>query len=368
MIEVIIVVVVAGILISVALRSAGVISETARIEETKQELELLATAIVGNPELENNGVRSDFGYVGDIGAMPPDLDALNSNPGGYSTWNGPYIDNDFSQSIDDYKTDAWGALYVYSGVNIISSGSGSDIVRTLGKSVNDFILNQVRGAVFDLDGTPPGPDYKDSVEVRLTIPNGAGGITTKSTTVDAGGYFSFDSIPIGNHDIDIVYLPDNDTLHRFVSVLPASSPYGEYSLAAEAWNTATGGGGIVKVSGSDSLSGDCNKFYFWIENTSTSPITIDSLKMTWTSPVAYYKEVEWNGSDVWENDNPRAGSGQWIVFDSPQTILPGQKLMIEFEGFKDSPTGGADVNMNNATFTIEFSDGSVITVNTGACP
>jgi prepilin-type N-terminal cleavage/methylation domain-containing protein len=154
LIEVIIVVVIAGILVTVALRSAGMIANTARTEETKQELEALATAMIGNPELENNGVRSDFGYVGDVGAMPPNLDALYSNPGSYATWRGPYIDNEFTQKTDDYKKDAWDAAYAYGGVNITSHGSGSDIVRTLGKSTDDFTLNQVKGIVLDLDGTP----------------------------------------------------------------------------------------------------------------------------------------------------------------------------------------------------------------------
>ena len=92
LIEVVIVILIAGIIASVALRSAVTISDTARTEETKQELESLAIAIIGNTKLENNGVRSDFGYVGDVGAMPPNLDALKSNPGSYSTWKGPYID------------------------------------------------------------------------------------------------------------------------------------------------------------------------------------------------------------------------------------------------------------------------------------
>jgi len=252
LIEVVMVIVIAGILATIALRSAGIVSNTAKVEETKQELDALAFAIVGNPELQNNGVRSDFGYVGDVGAMPPDLDALHSNPGSYSTWNGPYIQNRFSQITDDYKKDAWGKLYEYSaGVTIISpegtTGGGcggptttSGIVRKLANSVADLLQNQVRGVVYDLDGTPPGDTYNDSVSVHLIVPDGAGGMTTRTTSPDIGGYFSFDSVPIGTQTLNVIYLPDSDTLKRFVTILPNSSIYSEYYLPSDVWADSSG--------------------------------------------------------------------------------------------------------------------------------
>jgi len=252
LVEVVLVVVIAGILATIALRSAGIVSNTAKVEETKQELDALAFAIVGNPELQNNGVRSDFGYVGDVGAMPPDLDALHSNPGSYSTWKGPYIENRFSQITDDYKKDAWGKLYEYSaGVTIISpeetTGGGcggptttSGIVRKLANSVADLLQNQVSGVIYDLDGTPPGDTYNDSVSVRLIVPDGAGGMTTRTTSPDIGGYFSFNSVPIGTQTLNVIYLPDSDTLKRFVTVLPSSSVYGEYYLPSDVWADSSG--------------------------------------------------------------------------------------------------------------------------------
>jgi len=242
LIEVILVVIIAGILATVALRSGGAIYDAARTEETKQEFDALAVAMVGNAQLQNNGVRSHFGYVGDVGSMPPDLDALYANPGAYATWKGPYIDNRYTQKTDDYKKDAWGSFYSYSGVNVTSTGSGSDIVRKLGKSVTDFTLNQVTGVVLDLDGTPPGMVYRDSVQVRLTVPDGVGGTTVKTSFTDVGGYFSFDSVPIGNHELDVVEMMTPDTLWRFVSVLPGSRPHSEYRLMENLWFAAETGG------------------------------------------------------------------------------------------------------------------------------
>ena len=373
LIEVILVVIITGILATVALRSAGIISDSARIEETKQELQALAIAMVGNPELQNNGVRSDFGYIGDVGAMPPNLDALNVNPGGYTTWKGPYIDNRFTQKTDDYKKDAWDANYSYSGVNITSTGSGSDIVRTLGKNVGDFTINQVNGLVLDLDGTPPGSTYADSVAVRLAIPNGSGGTATKSATVDIGGYFSFDSIPIGNHDIEVIYIPDDDTLRRFVSVLPASSPYGEYSLANNVWNGGAGGGGgsaLTHIAGRDTVysSPQCNNFSFWVINNSGSQITVNSIILTFATPTAYYRYVRWGSTTVFNSNSPKNGSGEVASFSSSQSVNDGDSVRVRIETFKNSTTGGSNVDMSNVDVTVLLSDGSTFDIGFGACP
>ena len=48
LIEVVLVIVVAGILAGVAMRGSKQIADSARSEETKQELEALSTAIIGN--------------------------------------------------------------------------------------------------------------------------------------------------------------------------------------------------------------------------------------------------------------------------------------------------------------------------------
>ena len=236
LIEVVVVIIIIGIMAGVAVKKGGQLYEAAKIEETKQKMDALATAITGNSELMNNGVRSDFGYVGDVGAMPPNLDALNSNPGAYATWNGPYISNRFTQITDDYKKDAFGTEYTYSGgATITSTGFGSDMVRRVAHSTSDLLLTTVRGNIYDLDGTPPGADYDDSVTITITFPHGSGGTIITGLTPDAGGYFEFGSIPVGNHDLTIVYEPDDDTLTRFVSVLPGSAGYGEYRLTANVW-------------------------------------------------------------------------------------------------------------------------------------
>jgi prepilin-type N-terminal cleavage/methylation domain-containing protein len=368
LIEVVLVIVISGILVGVALRFGGNITETARVEETKQELDHLAEAVAGNQTLNNNGVRSDFGYVGDVGAMPPNLDALYSNPGSYATWNGPYISNRFSQTPDDYKTDAWGTSYSYTGSSITSTGSGGNIIRQVATSTDHLLFNSLSGNIYDTDGTPPGTKYKDSLSVRLTLPDGTGSTTTRTSTVGTGGFFSFDSVSIGNHQLEIIYLPDSDTLTRFVSVLPNSSAYTPYHLLAKFDFGITSTGGLSLVLDSDTLYADCNGVYFWIKNTSGTDIDISSVTLSWTGLAAYYRFVKWSTATVFDENNPRAGSGELSPFTSTQTITANQTLRVDFDAFKTNPIGGANVDINNITFTVDFSDGSEVTFATGACP
>jgi prepilin-type N-terminal cleavage/methylation domain-containing protein len=244
LIELVIVIVVIGIMSSVAARIGGQVLDASRVDETQEELERLAYAVAGDPRLENNGVRSDFGYVGDVGAMPPSLTSLYTNPGAYATWNGPYIQNTIEQVTDDYKKDAWDAAYAYSGgVTITSSGSGSNVIRRIASSTDDLLYNRVCGNVLDLNGTPPDTNYRDSIAVQLTFPSGSGSTTTKTATVVSGGYFQLDSVPVGNHRLEIVYSPSNDTLRRFVAVTPNSKVYSQYSLFSDHWNASGGSGG-----------------------------------------------------------------------------------------------------------------------------
>ena len=160
------------------------------------------------------------------------LDDLVTNPGSYATWNGPYIQNRFSQITDDYKRDAWNSLYSYGGgVTITSTGSGSNIVRKLAASIDDLLINNVSGLILDTDGTPPGTTYKDSLQVQLIYPDGSGGTTIRTITPDAGGFFQVDSIPIGNQDVQVIYVPSGDTLRHFLSVGLASAIYNEFHLS-----------------------------------------------------------------------------------------------------------------------------------------
>jgi len=233
LIELAIVIVTLAIVGTVALLRIQEAMNTAKYAQTRAELDQLAQAIAGNPEIYVDGGRSDFGYVGDVGALPATLDDLAGNPGGYTTWQGPYIEA--GPSGDDFKKDAWGAAYNYTGTAIASTGSGSPITRTVAAASADLLSNAVTGRVHDADMTTPGATFRDSLIVQLLYPNGAGAMTTATTAVDAGGSFLFVGIPIGIHTLRLVYTPDRDTIQHRVTVLPRETAKIEITFPADLW-------------------------------------------------------------------------------------------------------------------------------------
>lgn len=208
LIELVIVIIIVGVLATVAMRRMGGSVETARSEHTHREMLALAQAIAGNPELHSNGVRTDFGYVGDVGALPAALDNLVENPG-LATWDGPYMDR--GKSGDDFKRDGWGAGYIYADTVLRSVGSGSTIEHIIAPSLGHLINNTVRGSLRDAGGSAPGPIWRDSMFVQLVYPDGSGGHTVASTSPLADGSFGFSSVPIGRQRLRLIFLPTSDT-------------------------------------------------------------------------------------------------------------------------------------------------------------
>ncbi len=233
LVELIIVIMIVGILATVAVRKLGTSLETAKYEHTKKELDALAAAIVGNPNVFANGARTDFGYVGDVGALPPNLDALITKPGGFATWEGPYINR--GVDLGGFKQDAWNVAYTFVDTLLRSSGSGTNIDKIIAHSTAALLANSVRGTVADADRDLPGTAYSDSLIVRLTFPDGSGSITTASVNPDETGYFSFAGVPIGNQTLSVIYIPDTDTVSYRVCVTPARVMKLDIIFPADLW-------------------------------------------------------------------------------------------------------------------------------------
>jgi type II secretory pathway pseudopilin PulG len=238
LIELVLAVIIIGIVASIALHSLKGSANVAKVQKTKQILERVAFAIAGNPSLESGGGRTDYGYVGDVGSLPPNLDALVQNPGGYTTWHGPYIRDEFTSggTSTNYKFDAWGNSLVFGpGTTVGSTGGGSPLTRSLADSVGALLRNRVITVVTDNAKGVPGTTYDDSVQVLLSVPNGAGSLTTKSRHPSASGYVQFDSIPVGLHDLRVIYLPTYDTTYRKIRVDPGQDTYTEITLSSRLW-------------------------------------------------------------------------------------------------------------------------------------
>ncbi|MFH2034870.1 MAG: prepilin-type N-terminal cleavage/methylation domain-containing protein [Candidatus Zixiibacteriota bacterium] len=237
LVEVIIVIIIIGIMAGIASKSLIVATETSRFEETRQEMDQLAYAIAGNPHLVSSGIRTDYGYIGDIGALPPNWDALVANPGGYATWNGPYISDEFSSGTNTtFKIDGWGTQYSSpSGPAFSSNGGTSTITKTMANSTAHLLYNTVQLSVSDLDFSVPGSTYRDSVRFILTFPDGSGGWLSKIAYPDNGGYAKIDSVPIGIHTLRTVFINLGDTLTRKININPGQNYYADIQYFGDIW-------------------------------------------------------------------------------------------------------------------------------------
>jgi prepilin-type N-terminal cleavage/methylation domain-containing protein len=134
LIELAVIIVVLGVMAAVAVPVFSNFTTSAKTNATREELNTLKRAIIGNPSAVSGGQYIDRGFEGDCGLVPSALVDLARKPDSVSVydrltrlgWNGPYIDS----SRGDYLKDAWGQNYVYEPANrrIISLG-GSDTIR-----------------------------------------------------------------------------------------------------------------------------------------------------------------------------------------------------------------------------------------------
>jgi len=243
LIELTVLVIVLGILTAVTMQSMTAAVQDLRRVKTEREMEILARAIVGNPDETVQGIRSDFGYIGDIGAFPPSLQALYRNPGGLATWDGPYLPPGFVQDSVGLATDEWGRPYLYGGGTVITStGSGQPITRRLADAAADYLLNSLSGTIRDANDSLPGAIYRDSVDVKISVPDGLGAILTKTYRPSAAGAFRLDSLPAGQHLMRIIYRPEVDTLLRYVTILPRHKSTSDFKFAAAHFSASAGGG------------------------------------------------------------------------------------------------------------------------------
>lgn len=238
LVELLVVIIIVGVIASVAIDGLGRVTETSRYEETMQELDQLAEAVAGDAHLITGGSRVDYGYIGDVGSLPLSLDNLVNRPGGYVTWDGPYIHDDYYSvsggAESEYGFDAWGDNYTFGTSYIRSTGSGNNITRRLANSADDLLNNEVDVLLLNLDHYPPGPTYHDSVTVTVHFPRG-GAMTSSTVNPRADGLATVDSIPIGLHLVEVAWLPTADTVRYRIGVNPGKRSYLEIQLNGGVW-------------------------------------------------------------------------------------------------------------------------------------
>lgn len=254
LIELLVVLVIIGIIAAVAMQSMSSSMEDLRYTNTEREMEQLAFSVVGNPAVVANGRRTDFGFVGDNGTFPPTLDALVYNPGGWSTWDGPYIGSGFTGDTTGPLTDQWGVPYRYDGgMELTSTGGGTTITRKIAGAVSDYLGNSYTASVRDANDSIPGASYRDSVRIAVTVPDGSGSYSTRTTRPDSAGVFTLTTLPAGVHPLRLVFTPAADTMSRLLTILPRhkSAPPDIYRFGAA--HFSSGGPAECAGTGADTL-------------------------------------------------------------------------------------------------------------------
>jgi len=243
LIEIILVIVLLGLLAAVAANVVTNAASQARFDETRKEMDSLKLAIIGNPELVNEGIRTDFGFVGDIGRLPSTLDELVSqgalpawNSGTGMGWHGPYVKGNFQENPNDYKQDAWGNGYAYNnatgvitslGADGAAGGSGFDADFSTADltSPNDERVGTITGRVTDTLGNPLANTASVTVTARVYYPvNGAS--TSTTTNTDADGYYTFNNVIFGRRkvEVSITQGASTTTYPSKIAIVTSSAP------------------------------------------------------------------------------------------------------------------------------------------------
>jgi general secretion pathway protein G len=113
--------------------------ESNEIAITRARMVDLKTAIAGAPELYQQGIRSHYGFVGDIGLLPDSLDDLVIDSGTWPDWQGPYIGGGFNAAT--FKLDAWSKPIIYTEHPTPLVISGEAVAATLRSSGPDRIFD-----------------------------------------------------------------------------------------------------------------------------------------------------------------------------------------------------------------------------------
>ncbi len=344
LVEVIVVLAVVAILAAIAVPAALRIFQVTAEEGTREEMDGLKKAMIGDPRKLQSSFRSDFGFLGDIGCLPANLDRIltqgalpafsfNTTLQAGAGWKGPYITGAaVGEEPEDFKNDQLGNPYTYTPAagpcpltaTLTSNGpdgafSTSDDI-TLSLIANET-TGTIRGTVKDAAGNPLAV-----VPMNLIFPSN-GGLSVVTVITDANGNYSFTSVPFGQRSVQV----------DLFSALIVLSP------------------------GSVTISPTGRDITFVILNLSSSTAAITDIRADFTGGANYDriridKTIVDNGNNFVSGQvvdiddttiaaNPVVKGPLRVFVDSPDAIVPdfgvgqGQAATIELERFSQDMTG-----------------------------
>ncbi|HDQ99473.1 MAG TPA: prepilin-type N-terminal cleavage/methylation domain-containing protein [candidate division WOR-3 bacterium] len=360
--ELLVVLLIIGVLGTVAVRTIEATRGRALFDQTAAEMQELVYGITGNPDIILDGRRIDFGYYGDLGELPQDLRDLVTNPGN-PLWQGPYLRRDFLGDSIGYLSDAWGNPYTYDQatgvISTIGDGKHPMTVRVV-DTLPHLTGNSIVGTISDVDNNPPG-EFTSPV-VRLYLSGGAQVIAD----VDEGGYYSFNGVPIGTHRLVAYQLYDSIT--RWVSVAPRSRNVVDFRFSKPFRD-------FLRMVGEpvvdwDSLSAG---FKITIVNTHELEVPVRSITLIrFEKDTAYFRALTWNGVMLPNypvpDGEPGFKQGDTMHLDRLNPLYErtiqgnmSEQVSLGFADCRDSLLGGGNpVPPYSVNVRLRFSEGSEI--------
>lgn len=360
LVEIIVVLAVLAILVGLAVPIALKIFERTAEDTTREEMDNIKKAMLGDPKKLQSSFRSDFGFLGDVGCLPTVLDRLvtqgslppwsfNSTNQAGAGWKGPYITG---PAGEEFTKDQLGNPYTYTvpagacPLTATLTSNGPDGQPSTADDISISVASNettatVRGKVKDTAGVGL---QGISVEFYSAV---VGVLTTTTSTTDANGEYVFASVPFGA---------------RAVRALPrlVFSP------------------GSVVITG-----GVASDISFKVVNYSTSSFQIDQLNANFgpAGPNPNYDEARINGTTVDSGNNHQSqetitliGSAAnrtiaaspvtrpsiRVVVDSFDTQLP--DIVISGQGTAGTiEINDFNSNMTGTPFTVTFTAPASVT-------
>lgn len=241
-IEIMVVVVVLMLAVSIAVPLFLNREDINRNNITYKKIVVIKQAIVGDPLRIVENSRSSFGFVGDLGVLPSNLNELfiQGTYPGFSVsnnvwfgWRGPYIDNT-AMSNGNYVAllDAWGNPIVYDTTGwpvgpVVIRSSGPDGVSGNNDDIyipgnRDFeiyeneVRNYVSGTFKERVSKNPITSY-DNKQLNIHYPDGDATLEERNIIITQGQYETQTpdfKIPVGNR-----YFETEDELYKKLATL-----------------------------------------------------------------------------------------------------------------------------------------------------
>jgi prepilin-type N-terminal cleavage/methylation domain-containing protein len=363
--ELLVVLLIIGVLSTVAVRTIDATRGRALFDQTAAEMQTLVHAIVGNPDLTIDGRRTDYGFYGDLGRLPSELRELTASTD--TRWKGPYLRREFLGDSTGYLSDAWGNPYTYDAatgvISTIGDGKYPMTIR-IADSLPQLTANTVVGTVADADNNPPGDA---AVSITLRFSNGL----TASTLTDRGGYYRFDDVPIGTHQLVAHYSALGDSIARWVSIAPRTRNVVDFRFSRPFRN-------FLRMVGQPQLSGDTAGFTVTMVNTMSVPVYLQNVRFVEAPESAYFRALTWDG--VMLGYPVPAGSDGFGRGDSmPIDYGTGGSRPIEgnmaqavtlglLQATKDRAGVGEKADLRGESFRLRFNDGSEISFTLPVSP